>query len=391
MAVAAAKPMLMVGFLIEEFIEDMLWASSMLQQMMGKFSKQGAVRADLPFASVFVTGAGWDGERYLVDLEFNFIEPWKIRAALLTTKPLTALTGKFNVTVDIPHADRAVTFDLDNATEVRSVRLRLPGKWTILTATINVDGTIWKANIELPASLWAEMERHRVALEALALVNKATELRRAAEDELKALERLWERWLDDKEPTCELMPEIQARFRAYTTAAKEWEKAFKEARDYIYRHLPDVKPPKESRSLPVVLPPEQWPERSALNARINALASQAESIVNSVMPDINYVIEKSDTVQKEIESIANDATADMIKARQRGEPEERIKAIRAAAIAAIKERRSAYAKEIAAAKRKLQNAIGQVMQIAETAKYLLCQGAKPQEYLIETTGKVTPA
>lgn len=391
MAVAAKPAALMTGFLVEEFIEDFLWASSMIQQLMGKFTKQGAVRADLPFASVFVTGSGWDGENYLIDLEFTLIEPWKIRAALLVTKPLTALTGRFNVTVDIPHADRAVTFDLENATESRTVRLKLPGKWTILTATINVDGTVWKANIELPASLWAELEQHRIALQALALVNKAIELRQAAEDELKALERLWERWLDDKEPTCELMPEIQARHQAYTTAAKEWEKAFLEARDYIYRHLPDVKPPKQSKSLPTVLPPEEWPERNALNARLESLASQAESILNGVMPEINTVIEKSDTVSKEIEAIANDAVADMIEARRRGEPEERIAAIRTKAVKDIQAKRDAYAKEVAAAKRKLQNAIGQINSILATVKYLLCQGAKPQEYLIKPKVEVTPA
>jgi hypothetical protein len=379
----------MTAWMVEEYIEDFLWLSSQLQNALGKFSKQAARNVGPLLESVVVTGAGFDGERYVLEVEYVLIEPWRIKTFLAQAR-LPVSHDTTNVTVSWQHAESSQTFALKDAHESRTATLRLPGKWLRVEGEIRIGSIPVRTYFEIPEGIWVEMSQHANALYALGLVNKAESLRKRAEDELRALLRLWDDWLDDKRPTCELAPEIQARYQAYVVAASEWKKAFLEARDFIHRTMPDVRPPKDVVGLPEVLPPERWPERRKLQATIETLASQAETIAQSIAPVVTDLTEKYSSVKLQIEATAKEAAADIAALRMRGAPQEEIDAVKARAKAKIAELKRAFAREAEATMRQLKTALKQVQDLAERAKYLTCHGAQPQEYIVKPKVEVMP-
>jgi len=378
------------AWLIEEMVENILWTISTLERSLGAFTKQGAKNVGPLVENVAVTCAGYDGEHYYINIEYVMWEPWRIKFFLAQAR-LPVASDNENVTVTWQHATTSQTFALKDAHVSRTALLKLPAKLLKVEGEVRIGVIPVRTYFEIPAQLWVEMEEHAAALQAIALCNKVEALRKKAEDELEALLRLWQRWHSDEEPTCKLLPEIQARYAAYRAAAEEWRKAFGDAVNFIRTRLPKLILPKDTYGLVEVLPPERWPPRTKLESTIRSLVSQAETIAASVGPLVNDLMEKYTATRARIEAIAKEAVADITTLRRRGAMVEDIEAVKAKAKALIIEERRKFAREAETTMNSLRTILNQLQQLAERIVYLSCYGAQPQEYIITQAPAPAPA
>jgi len=390
-AALAGTSIMQIGWMIEEYIEDARTIAMMLMQSAGKFSKLGATGKGNLLTDAFITGAGYDEPYYLIDIDFSLPTAWQIQMWLSAARIPVQVTDNTNITVEFDGCEQSVTFPASEAHTLHKTRVRQKTRVFRVNGKITIGGVTINTYVDIPVQVWLELDENLKYIKGAALLNKAAELYDKAEDELNALRRLWNEWLDDQRPTCELAPEIQTRMTNYNTWAQRWKQAFAEAIKFIYTELPELKPPKNAEGLPVLLPFEQWPERKKLATRLDSLASQAETIASSIAASVEDLKAKADVVLSSIEKEAKDAVADILEMKKRGVPPERIDARKAEAKARIKALINAFTKEAESTLRSIRTAKKQIENIASTIKYLTCQGAKPQEYLVKPAIQETGA
>jgi hypothetical protein len=382
-AAVAGFAAMQIGWMIEEYIEDARTIAMMLMQSAGKFSKQSATGKGAWLADVFVTGAGFDDPYYLIDIEFSLLEQYQLQVALSQARIPVLITDTTNITVEFDGCESSVTFPASEAHTLHKTRVRQKARVYRVNAKIRIGSVTLNTYVDIPVQVWLELEQNLKYIRGAALLNRAAELYTKAKDELEALQRLWREWLDDQRPTCELAPEIQTRMTNYNTYATQWKQAHAEAMKFIYTELPELKPPKNTEGLPIVLPFEQWPQRTKLATTLESLASQAETIASSIAASVEDLKAKADVVLASIEKEAKDAVADILEMKRRGELTERIDARKAEAKARIAALKNAFTREAESTLRSIRTAKKQIEDIAARVKYLTCQGAKPQEYLIK--------
>jgi len=356
-----------------------------------KQEPRGPVRAWGPFfASVEVTGATWDGSYYYINIQYTLVDPGTFKAHFLIPALFFQITDSTAVTVEIEKATSAQTFTVAETSMVHKATLKLDRPQTRFNVKITAGSYPSGSWFEIDPSLWAQIERRSKLATAAALASKEETLYEKAVQELNALKALWQEWHQDARSTCELANEIQTHMSLYNQAAAAWEQAYKQLHDFVAANLSDLMPPATRVSLPQVLPFEQWPPRRKLKATLEALASQAESIAQSIATDVADLMTKAEAVEAQIEAIKSAAIADMIEARKRGAPPEEIEKIKETAKARIKAAMASFALEARRVLTLITNAKKQIADIGKRIDYLTCSQAEESQYLYPPKLEVTP-
>jgi hypothetical protein len=356
-----------------------------------KQEPSGPVRSWGPFfTSVQVTGATWDGTYYYIEIQYTLVDPGTFKAYFLIPALFLQITDKTPVTVEIEKATAAQTFTVAETSMVHKATLKLDRPQTRFQVKITAGSYQSGSYFELSPEMWAMIERRSKLVTASALASKEETLYEKAMQELNALKALWDEWHGDSRPTCELANEIRTHMSLYNQAAAAWEDAYKQLRDFVAANLADLTPPATRTSLPTVLPFEEWPIRRKLRETLEALASQAENIAQSVSTDIADLLTKADAVEAQIEATKSAAIADMIEARRRGAPQEEINKIRDAAKAKIKSYIASFALEARRVQNLIKTARNQIADIGKRIDYLTCSESEESKYLYPPKLEVTP-
>jgi hypothetical protein len=244
---------------------------------------------------------------------------------------------------------------------------------------------------EIDPAMWAQIERRSKLVTAAALASKEEALYEKALQELNALKALWQEWHQDARPTCELANEIRTHMALYNQAAAAWEDAYRQLHEFVAANLSDLMPAQTRISLPQVLPFEQWPMRRKLKETLEALASQAESIAQSIATNIADLMTKAEATEAQIESVKAAAIADMIEARKRGAPPEEIEKIKEAAKARIKAALASFTLEARKVLTLITTSKKQIAEIGKRIDYLTCSETEESKYLYPPKLEVTTA
>jgi hypothetical protein len=388
--VAAEAKMLAVTWRIAMQILDIPALISKIQDAQ-KQEPSGPVRSWGPFfTSVQITGASWDGSYYYIEIQYTLVDPGTFKAYFLIPALFLQITDSTVVTVEIEKATSAQTFTVAESNMVHKATLKLDRPQTRFRVNISAGGYASGSYFEISPEMWAMIERRAKLVTATALASKEETLYEKATQELNALKALWDEWHGDSRPTCELANEIRTHMSLYNQAAAAWEDAYKQLRDFVAANLADLMPPATRVSLPEVLPFEQWPPRRKLKETLEALASQAENIAQSIATDVADLMTKAEATEAQIEATKSAAVADMIEARRRGAPEEEINKIRDAAKAKIKSYIASFTLEARRVQNLIKTARNQIADIGKRIDYLTCSETEETKYLYPPKLEVTP-
>jgi hypothetical protein len=356
-----------------------------------KQEPKGPVKAWGPFfADVEVTGATWDGTYYYIEVQYTLVDPGTFKAYFLIPALFLQITDKTPVTVEIEKATSAQTFTVAETNMVHKATLKMEKPQTRFTVKITAGSYASGSYFEISPEMWALIERRSKLVTAAALASKEETLYEKAQQELNALKALWNEWHSDSRPTCELANEIRTHMSLYNQAAAAWEDAYKELRDFVAANLADLTPPATRVSLPTVLPFEEWPIRRKLKETLEALASQAENIAQSIATDVADILTKANAAEAAINAEKADTVADMIKAKRSGATQEEIDAIKERAKARIKSIIASFTVEARRVQNLIKTARNQIADIMKRIDYLTCSESEESKYLYPPKLEVTP-